>query len=405
MRRLAVYFRIAWRMAAYGLLLAFWGVFLVAFVAHMLPRFAYLAGAPIGADAPCQKPECDFSVFWPAGILARRHDFATLYSGTAFIHAVNGMLPPNPNIETFFYPPTMLLPLAAISHLPFEWGAFAWMFGGVALGAALLRLAGMRWPIIAAGLLSPAALLSTEIAQFGVLGGAVVLSGLMLAERRPALGGGLLGLLTTKPQIGALVPFVCLARRNWRALAAFCFVGALLVGASIWLFGSGVWFSYLTLGRAETLHIILAPFERDTAQGWGVSVYWMLRSFGLGASPAMIIQAACAFAAASALIWLHRRRLPSEIFVSLVVYLSLLATPYGYTSDMVAYSLVLAEAARRRGWRIDMLDTALWLWPGFCLVVSESTGLVLTPLFVALALGRTALRARAAVLPPRPTGA
>ena len=72
---------------------------------------------------------------------------------------------------------------------------------------------------------------------------------------------------------------------------------------------------------------------------------------------------------------------------------------------MVAFSLVLAEAARRRGWRIGMLDAVLWLWPGLCLVVSIATVVLLTPVFVLGALVRAALRARAAVLPPRPTGA
>jgi len=403
-RKMREYARLAGKMGAYGLLAAFWGVFLVAFTAHMAPRFGYLTGRPIGNDAPCHKPECDFSVFWPAGILARAHDYATLYSAPAFIRAVNTMLPPSPNIETFFYPPTMLLPVAAISHLPFEWGAFVWMFGTLALAAVVLRLARVHWLVIAAGLLSPAALLNTEVAQLGALGGSLLLAGLLLAERRPALSGGLLGLLAAKPQIGLLVPAVYLAQRNWRGLGVFALWVLALAGASAWIFGPAAWRAYYMLGHAETARIMAAPFDPATSQGWGVSVYWLLRSFGLGLQPALALQAICALAAAGALFWL-RPRLPGPAFTEIAVYLSLLATPYGYSTDMVAYSLVLAEAARRRGWRIGMLDTVLWLWPGFCLVVSIATGVLLTPVFVLAALLRAALRARAAVLPPRPTGA
>ncbi len=404
MLRLREYARLTNTLGAWGLLVSFWGVFLVAFAEHMAPRFGYLTGRPIGNDLPCNKPECDFSVFWPAGILARAHDYATLYSAPAFIRAVNTMLPPSPNIETFFYPPTMLLPVAAVSHLPFEWGAFAWMFGTLALAAAVLRLARVHWLVIAAGLFSPAALLNTEVAQLGALGGSLLLAGLLLAERRPALSGGLLGLLAAKPQIGLLVPAVYLAQRNWRGLSVFALWVLALAGASAWIFGPAAWRAYYMLGHAETARIMAAPFDPATSQGWGFSISGLLRTHRLGVQPALALQAICALAAAGALFWL-RPRLPGPAFTEIAVYLSLLATPYGYSTDMVAYSLVLAEAARRRGWRIGMLDAVLWLWPGFCLVVSIATGVLLTPVFVLAALLRAALRARAAVLPPRPTGA
>lgn len=65
---------------------------------------------------------------------------------------------------------------------------------------------------------------------------------------------------------------------------------------------------------------------------------------------------------------------------------------------MTAYSLMLAESARLRAWRIGLLDALLFLWPGICLVVSIATGHELTPIIVLAAL----LRAIAAPLPTRP---
>ncbi len=86
-----------------------------------------------------------------------------------------------------------------------------------------------------------------------------------------------------------------------------------------------------------------------------------------------------------------------------------MATPYGYTDDMVAASALLAALAERRGWRIGLREVAFWLWPVFCPTVSALTGVLFTPLVVAMAAltvwQPTALRARGAVLPPRPTGA
>jgi len=43
------------------------------FVHFMLPRFRYITNLGlIGTDAPCGKPECDFLVFWRAGMSTRR---------------------------------------------------------------------------------------------------------------------------------------------------------------------------------------------------------------------------------------------------------------------------------------------------------------------------------------------
>ncbi|WP_297442586.1 hypothetical protein [Acidocella sp.] len=89
--------------------------------------------------------------------------------------------------------------------------------------------------------------------------------------------------------------------------------------------------------------------------------------------------------------------------------LSLLATPYGDTYDMVAGSAMLALLAERRGWRIGLIDVAFWLWPVFCPTVSLLTGVLFTPLVVALAAWRVwreaALRQAGAVLPATATGA
>ena len=402
MLRLREYARLTNTLGAWGLLVSFWGVFLVAFSEHMAPRFTYLAGRPIGDDLPCHKPECDFSTFWPAGMLARTHDYITVYAAHSFVGEVNRLLPPSPNVETFFYPPTMLPLVAAISHLPFETGAFLWMFVPLFLAAVLLRNTGLSWSVIVAGLLSPAALFSTQIAQLGVLGGALLVAGLCALEQRPFAAGGMLGLMAAKPQIGILVPFVLLRRR--RALVAFAATALALVVLAVLQFGLEPWRAYLTYGRTEMTHKMGENFDPHGWLGWGISVYWLLRSLGVGVIGAMAVQAAIALICVTVLLWLQPKCRGAD-FTEIAVYLSLLATPYGNTYDMVAYSLVLAEAARRRSWRIGMLDTVLWLWPGFCLVVSIATGVLLTPVFVLAALLRAALRARAAVLPPRPTGA
>jgi alpha-1,2-mannosyltransferase len=131
-QRVAEYVRVAWWMANYALLAAFWLTMIDAFYDHMAPRLSYLtAHRAIADDLPCAKPECDFSLFWPAGRLAREHAYTALYTPQIFVKTASAMVLPGSRLVTFFYPPHMLLPAALISHLPFEWGYFVWTFGMV----------------------------------------------------------------------------------------------------------------------------------------------------------------------------------------------------------------------------------------------------------------------------------
>jgi hypothetical protein len=61
---------------------------------------------------------------------------------------------------------------------------------------------------------------------------------------------------------------------------------------------------------------------------------------------------------------------------------------------MVAWSAVLAARAQARGGRIGLLDALFWIWPEAVQIITMSTGVLFTPLVVALALGRELLEAR-----------
>ena len=394
--RLLSYLRFIDRFGGAALLLAFWSVLLVAFTHHMAPRLGYLAGAPVAPDMPCGRPQCDFSVFWPAGILSAHKAFTVIYTPDLFVAAAKTLLLPGIPYETFFYPPTTLLIFGPLAHLPFEMAAFTWLFGSTACAVLLLRLSGFRWPVIIAGLLAPASLLNYQLGQFGLITGALFLASIRLGQRKALAGGGLGGLFAIKPQLSLLLPFLWIRQKNWAGLAGFFIVALCLVALSLLFFGLQAWHAYLTLGRAQSLHILSASFNPHGAQGWGVSVYWMARSFGAAASWANLVQFAAAILALACLFGL---RWPPERLCAGMACLALLATPYANAPDMVAYSLMLAESARQRGWRIGLLDALLFLWPGICLVVSIATGHELTPLIVLAALWRMALPARPPVLP------
>jgi hypothetical protein len=365
----------------------------------MLPRIRdMLARAPIANTPPCAAPDCDFSAFWPAGLLARTGRLGDVYQPDAFLAWRHQLLFAGAQRLDWFYPPPSLLPVLAISYLPFNIAYVVWTIGFIFGAALLLRWAGLSWPVILLGLVSPAALWTIEMGQFEILTGALLVAGLLMAGRSPMQAGGLLGLLMVKPQAALLVPVAMLASRNRRAIAAGVLVVGALLAATTLLFGFGVWRIFLAYGPAAsrfTLTGIMLGIER------GVSVFWMARSLGGGLALSYVLQGGAALVAAVLTWQVWRRPVPVLDRMALTVFLSLLATPYGYTDDMVGWSVALAALAERRGWRIGLLDALFWLWPALCPIVTGATGILFTPVIVALAVLRTwsDLPGRAAVLP------
>jgi hypothetical protein len=393
--RLAQNARIAGRLLNYILLGLFWFVIFRLFIENMLPRFAYLAGhAAIRADWPCMSPECDFSAFWPAGVLAWQGQFQVLFQPAAFLAWRSAHLVANASRLDWYYPPQTLLPAMAASRLPFEFAFFAWTVCLAAGSIFLLRLARLRWLVIGIGLLSPACLNNFQNGQLGLFTGSVLLAGLLLLERSPGLGGVILGLLVFKPQAGLLAPLAVLAAGKRPApLAALLTVAGILLLTTA-LLGWPVWWQFLASGPKSAAVVLERPFPAGTYDLGGLSVFWMMRSFGAGLAASYAAQSLSALAVAILTWWLWARSgLRGIERAALTAILCSLATPYGYTDDMVGYSIALAALAQARGWRIDLLDTLFWLWPALCPIVSLDTGILFTPAVVSVAAARVWVRA------------
>jgi hypothetical protein len=191
-----------------------------------------------------------------------------------------------------------------------------------------------------------------------------------------------------------MVPAALLGSRSWRGAAGVALGCAVLVLATLAVFGWPLWQGYLNDGRQGGAAILTAPFVRYFGVGSGVSVFWMLRSLHAGLGLATAGQALCSAAAMSLVVWIRRQGEISKLdAMALTVFLSLIAMPYGYVDDMVAWSIALALLAEARGWRIDMFDALFWLWPMLCPVMSMNTGILWTPVVAAMAVARGWYRA------------
>ncbi len=389
-RRIRTYGGIASAMLGAAVLASGWLMLLGLFGVKLsiwLRRLGHLPMLP--RDPMCLDSQYDFTAFWPAGLLARAHDYTRLYNPAAFQTWRLAHLCANAERLDWYYPPPTLAPAMLVSTLPFKPALLVWIAGLSLLAALLLRWARLPWSVILCGLLSPAALYCDELAQLGVLAGALLVAALLLADERPRSAGACLALLLVKPQEALLAPVALLAGRNFRAFAAAALLVALLLAASVLLLGWPAYAAYFRWAPAAGRAVLEYPAGPHSHQNYGVSVFWMLRSFGAGLGTAYAAQLVASVAAVATVWWLWRQPAVEKLDrMALTVFLSLLATPYGYAHDMVAYSLALAALAQRRCWRIGVLDAVLWLWPPLSGVFAADTGLIVTPFIVAVAAGR-----------------
>ncbi len=296
----------------------------------------------------------DMLAFVAAARLAAAGQAAVAYDWAAFAEvqaavlgqgkeAIGGALgwlnPPH-----FFF---LVLPLAPLDY---GWAWLAWCFVLLVIMGAAAWAVLPRVPAVVAVLAAPTTMLCLSVGQNGLL--VAALFGFVFAwmERRPALSGIALGLLTVKPQFGLVLPLLLMAGGRWRVFAAAAGT-ALIAMALAWAaFGTEAWLAFLpsVSGNADRM---LGGSVTPRIQ----SVYATVMQLGGHRVAAAIGHAAIALAAlglATAL-WLRRPEAPAEAKATATMAASYLITPYvwGYDTPAIPIAaLFLVRAALREGW-------------------------------------------------------
>ena len=292
-------------------------------------------GTPKGAD---------FASFWTASQAVLTGRPAEAYD-TGLHHAAEmALFGPNVGFFAWFYPPMALLLVAPLALLPYGGSLVVWLtVTGAAAVATIRRFiprAGTLIPILG----FPAVFINIGHGQNGFLSTGLLGSGLLLSERRPLLGGALLGCLCYKPQLFPMLGVAVLARRDWRLAAGAVLGVAALAALSTLLFGLDVWLSFLSvlpLARAS-LEQGLIGFEKMQ------SVFSAVRLLGGSVTVAYALQTLVAIAAATALwqIWRSGASLPLR--AGAIAAAALLGTPFILDYDLVARVSASWSATRRR---------------------------------------------------------
>lgn len=305
----------------------------------------------------------DFLSFWAAAKVALTSGPALAYDVEAH-RAVQTSLVEFDGLLPFPYPPPFLLILMPFGLAPY-WVGFA---GFVLVTGGLYLLASRGMAPLAYRAAHPQVFVGVTTAQTTFLTAAIFIGGTALLDRRPLLGGAVLGLLVIKPQLALLLPVALIAGREWRAIAG----GAMSAAAAALL-------ALLALGPSTYAAFLDILPLYTTAMGesrwpWNelASVFASARHMGVPQAAALAIHGVVAVGAAL-LVWRAWRK-GLEERVPILAAATMLIPPYLFTYDALLLVVPMAWFARRRrrpvviavAWLLCALPVATYFgaWPG-----------------------------------------
>ncbi len=327
----------------------------------------------------------DFINFWSGPFLAWHHRAADIYNLGAFHAFEQSVVGVHLQGYHYSYPPMLLVLTAPLALVPYVPGLVLWVGGGWLAFYRALRLAMPNGPTLLFALATPAVFINAVGGQNGTWNAALFGAGLGLLDRMPIVGGGCLGLLIYKPQLGILIPVALLAGRRWQAFAAAAATGVgLTVIAALWL-GPDIFADYL---RQVTLlwHVIL----EDGTGVWHrmLSVFVAARRLGAGVAAAYVVQAVAGGCAALAVAAVWFRDASFGVRNATLLLGTCLATPYLQDYDLVFGALVVVwlmqdeGVARLRELPLFLATASFLLLPLFAASLAKLTGLEFGPLFI-----------------------
>jgi alpha-1,2-mannosyltransferase len=294
---------------------------------------------------------------WAGGFLLLHGQEPILFDHMAyqsFLQGIYGRLP----YHLWSYPPSYGLMAAAFGWLPPWRAVLSFDVVTLALLAGMLRLAGKdRW-FVAAICVAPATLENALEHQNAALMTALLGGGVLLLEIRPRLAGALIGLATIKPQLGLVLP-LNLLRRSRLAFAWAVLFAVLLAGVSLAAFGREAWVGFITFTSPAMTNVLLTGKPPEFAGGL-ISVFAMVKPF-VGVHPALAVQAGVSLACVLAGVFTRN--------AAVLLVLSVLASPYLHTYDLVGAALAVAllvEDRLARGFLPGepVLFFLIWFGPG-----------------------------------------
>jgi len=376
------------RARAYRLLLALGGLFAAAGLIAFSHAGIDPTGKPLGTD---------FLAFWSAARLALAGTPEAAWNIARIGAYERAAMPVDPGVSSFLYPPAFLILCMPFGLLPYFAALPLWLMltGGAYLMAIRLWLVRHKGALITVAAF-PAVLTNIGHGQNGFLTAALLGGGLALLDRRPWIGGALLGALIIKPHMALALPVLLIAGAHWRSILSALISATALCAASLLMFGTRSWTAFVngaSLGRA-ILDQGLVPPEKM------VSIFAAMRVLHEPVALAYAAQLSVALGAGALLAWVARRRSTAPGgTAALAAAATLLMSPFLLDYDLTALAIPLAwlfSEGLRRGfatWEKILLGAG-YVLPLLSRTLAFSTGVPVAPFILSalmLAVARAAL--------------
>lgn len=277
----------------------------------------------------------DFDVFYIAGQLVWRdaiqqaYHFATMLQWQKSFSGSNAFMP-------WTYPPQFDLLLAPLALLPLGLAYSVFTVGTLAAYLATLkRIAAENFvPVLI--LLGPVIAITIRCGQNGFLTGALIgLTCLGLQAGRP-LAGLPLGLMVIKPHLAVAFAVYTLVNRRWGTVLVAAVTVAATTALTTLLLGPAVWTAFLD-GVKEARVFLERGFYPLFRM---ISVYAVVRSFGLSALVAITAQFLVAILALGVVV-LASFQLSRRQSLGVTAIATLLISPYAYDYDLLTLGIGL----------------------------------------------------------------
>ena len=325
----------------------------------------------------------DFLNVWAASLMALKGQFAAIYDyGLHWQGEKSAFEGQDVPYYGWHYPPTFMLlayPLAYLSYYP---ALVVWLsatFVGFAVSIRCILHYPMAWLAAAA---APASFLNASNGQNGFLTAGLIGAALYFLDKRPVLAGILIGLLSYKPQFGILIPLILLLSARWQVFISASLTVITLVGISVGLFGSDMWFAFY-----ESLSLTQSFVLEQGTTGWHriQSVFSAVSMYGGSVSTAYTLQAIVSICAAGAVCWLWvKPHISHNLRCAALLTTTPLLTPYVLDYDLIILMPALAfytkDCLERGFQRHDLAVLSLvMIWPVMCRLIAKYLMLPLTP--------------------------
>ena len=355
---------------------------------YMVSTVAMVATSSDNLDVWGRPLGTDFSNVYTAGLLAAQGRPLEIYDPAAHFEFQRQFFYEDVPLYGWHYPPMFLAVARVLAELSYIAALGAYMLVTFAFYLfAVVRLLPRRETLLVAAAF-PAVFVCLGHGQNAFLSAALLAVLFAELDRRPAVAGFALGLLTYKPQFGALFPLALLLARRWAVFGAATITTLVVVAATVVAWQWDIWSAF-----AENSSFTSGYILEQGATGWEKiqTVFSGVRMWGAPIWFGYLAQAISAVIVGVLTMWVWRREdVSTNVKGAVLIVSSLLVTPYFLDYDLVVLALPITLmvreglASRFLPYEKTML-VALWVLPLVSRVVGHAK-IPLTPIVLTLFL-------------------